>query len=135
MTEEILGRVQAAVSAAGLWAELETDWVLLDAELMPWSLKASGLLRTQYAAVGAAAGAVFPGVLAALEGAVERGVDLRDLLVKQREQAADAAAFTDAYRRYCWTTDGLEGVRLAPFQVLAVEGAVWPLSRTTSSSV
>ncbi|WP_405930756.1 polynucleotide kinase-phosphatase [Streptomyces sp. NBC_00827] len=122
VTEEILGRVQAAVSAAGLWAELETDWVLLDAELMPWSLKASGLLRTQYAAVGAAAGAVFPGVLAALEGAVERGVDLRDLLVKQRERAADAAAFTDAYRRYCWTTDGLEGVRLAPFQVLAVQG-------------
>ncbi|WP_405906231.1 polynucleotide kinase-phosphatase [Streptomyces sp. NBC_00828] len=122
VTEEILGRVRAAVSAAGLWAELETDWVLLDAELMPWSLKASGLLRTQYAAVGAAAGAVFPGVLAALEGAVERGVDLRDLLVKQRERAADAAAFTDAYRRYCWTTDGLEGVRLAPFQVLAVQG-------------
>lgn len=122
VTEEILGRVRAAVSAAGLWAELETDWVLLDAELMPWSLKASGLLRTQYAAVGAAAGAVFPGVLAALEGAVERGVDLRDLLVKQRERAADAAAFTDAYRRYCWTTDGLEGVRLAPFQILAVQG-------------
>ncbi|MFD3931013.1 polynucleotide kinase-phosphatase [Streptomyces sp. NPDC058614] len=122
VTEEILGRVRAAVSAAGLWAELETDWVLLDAELMPWSLKASGLLRTQYAAVGAAAGAVFPGVLAALEGAVERGVDLRDLLVKQQERAADAAAFTDAYRRYCWTTDGLEGVRLAPFQILAVQG-------------
>lgn len=122
VTEEILGRVRAAVSAAGLWAELETDWVLLDAELMPWSLKASGLLRTQYAAVGAAAGAVFPGVLAALEGAVARGVDLRDLLAKQRERAADAAAFTDAYRRYCWTTDGLEGVRLAPFQILAVQG-------------
>lgn len=122
VTEEILGRVRAAVSAAGLWAELETDWVLLDAELMPWSLKASGLLRTQYAAVGAAARAVFPGVLAALEGAVARGVDLRDLLAKQRERAADAAAFTDAYRRYCWTTDGLEGVRLAPFQILAVQG-------------
>ena len=34
----------------------------------------------------------------------------------------DAAAFTDAYRRYCWTTDGLDGVRLAPFQILAVQG-------------
>ncbi|MEU1024806.1 polynucleotide kinase-phosphatase, partial [Streptomyces sp. NPDC005904] len=39
-----------------------------------------------------------------------------------RERAADAAAFTDAYRRYCWPTDGLEGVRLAPFQILAVQG-------------
>lgn len=122
VTEAILGRVREAVSAAGLWDELETDWLLLDAELMPWSLKASGLLRAQYAAVGAASGAAFPGALAALEGAAARGVDVGDLLVKQRNRAADAAAFTDAYRRYCWTTDGLEGVRLAPFQVLAVQG-------------
>ncbi|MFK0020211.1 polynucleotide kinase-phosphatase [Streptomyces sp. NPDC090798] len=122
VTEEILGRLREAVTAAGLWEELRTDWLLLDAELMPWSLKASGLLRSQYAAVGAAAGAAFPGALAALEGAAERGVDVRELLGKQRERAADAAAFTEAYRRYCWPTDGLEGVRLAPFQILAVQG-------------
>ncbi|MDX3691999.1 polynucleotide kinase-phosphatase [Streptomyces europaeiscabiei] len=121
-TELVLGRVREAMTAAGLWDELETDWVLLDAELMPWSLKASGLLRTQYAAVGAASGAVFPGALAALEGAVARGVDVSELLGKQRERAADAAAFTDAYRRYCWPTEGLDGVRLAPFQILAVQG-------------
>ncbi|MFJ6833843.1 polynucleotide kinase-phosphatase [Streptomyces sp. NPDC091209] len=122
VTEEILGRVRAAATEAGLWEELDTDWILLDAELMPWSLKASGLLRSQYAAVGAASGAVFPGVLTALEGAAARGVDVGDLLTRQRERAADAQAFTDAYRRYCWTTDGLEGVRLAPFQILAVQG-------------
>lgn len=122
VTEEILGRVRAAATEAGLWKELETDWLLLDAELLPWSLKASGLLRSQYAAVGAASGAAFPGALAALEGAAERGVDVGDLLARQRERAADAEAFTDAYRRYCWTTEGLDGVRLAPFQILAVQG-------------
>ncbi|MGW3725175.1 polynucleotide kinase-phosphatase [Streptomyces sp. NPDC000851] len=122
VTEEILGRLRTAVGEAGLWDELETDWLLLDAELMPWSLKASGLLRSQYAAVGAASGAVFPGALTALEGAAARGVDVAGLLSRQRERAADAAAFTEAYRRYCWTTDGLNGVRLAPFQILAVQG-------------
>ncbi|MFF7467335.1 polynucleotide kinase-phosphatase [Streptomyces sp. NPDC008092] len=122
VTEEILGRIRASVDAAGLWDELATDWLLLDAELLPWSLKASGLLRTQYAAVGAASGAVFPGALAALERAAGRGVDLGELRDRQRERAADAAAFTDAYRRYCWTTEGLDGVRLAPFQILAVQG-------------
>jgi len=121
-TEEILGRVRTAIGEAGLWAELETEWLLLDAELMPWSLKAMGLLRGQYAAVGAAAGAVFPGALAALEGAAARGVDVSDLLARQRERADAASAFTDAYRRYCWTTDGLDGVRLAPFQILAAQG-------------
>ncbi|MEV6958123.1 polynucleotide kinase-phosphatase [Streptomyces sp. NPDC051207] len=122
VTEEVLARLRTAVDQAGLWAELDTDWLLLDAELMPWSLKASGLLRSQYAAVGAASGAVFPGALAALEGAAARGVDVADLLARQRDRASDAAAFTAAYRRYCWTTDGLEGVRLAPFQILAVQG-------------
>ncbi|MEU0970688.1 polynucleotide kinase-phosphatase [Streptomyces sp. NPDC005917] len=122
VTEAILGRIRAAVDTAGLWDELATDWLLLDAELMPWSLKAAGLLRTQYAAVGAASGAVFPGALAALEGAAARGVDVSGLLTRQRARASDAAAFTDAYRRYCWTTEGLDGVRLAPFQLLAVQG-------------
>ncbi|CAM5396278.1 Polynucleotide kinase-phosphatase OS=Streptomyces tendae OX=1932 GN=GUR47_32130 PE=4 SV=1 [Streptomyces tendae] len=122
VTEEILDRLRTAVGEAGLWDELATDWLLLDTELMPWSLKASGLLRSQYAAVGAASGAVSPGALAALEGAAARGVEVRDLLDRQRERAADAAAFTDAYRRYCWPTDGLDGVRLAPFQILAFQG-------------
>ncbi|MFE3827794.1 polynucleotide kinase-phosphatase [Streptomyces sp. NPDC059092] len=122
VTEEILGRLRTAVTAADLWRELDTDWLLLDAELMPWSLKATGLLRTQYAAVGAAAGAAFPAVTGALEAAVARGVPVAGLLAEQRERAADATAFTEAYRRYCWTTDGLDGVRLAPFQLLAARG-------------
>ncbi|CAL9428220.1 Bis(5'-nucleosyl)-tetraphosphatase, symmetrical [Streptomyces sp. enrichment culture] len=122
LTEEILDRVRTAACEAGLWDELETDWLLLDAELMPWSLKASGLLRSQYAAVGAASGAVLPEALSALQGAAARGVDVAGLLTRTGERATDAAAFTEAYRRYCWTTDGLDGVRLAPFQILAVQG-------------
>ncbi|MGX2993954.1 polynucleotide kinase-phosphatase [Streptomyces sp. JNUCC 64] len=121
-TEEVLGRVRAAATSAGLWDSLDTDWLLLDAELMPWSLKARGLLRTQYAAVGAAAGAVLPGAVAALEAAAKRGAPVGDLLDRQRGRAEDTTAFTEAYRRYCWTTDGLDGVRLAPFQFLAVRG-------------
>ncbi|GAA1902300.1 polynucleotide kinase-phosphatase [Streptantibioticus ferralitis] len=122
MTERLLGRLRGSVEAAGLWDELGSDWLLLDAELLPWSLKASGLLRRQYAAVGAASRAVFPGALAALGDAAARGVDVEELLARQRERAADASAFTEAYRRYCWPTVDLDGVRFAPFQLLAVEG-------------
>ncbi|MGW3595365.1 polynucleotide kinase-phosphatase [Streptomyces sp. NPDC005167] len=122
LTEVILGRLRTAVTAAGLWDEWDTDWVLLDAELMPWSLKAGGLLRSQYAAVGAASGAVLPGANAELAAAAARGVDVADLAARQQERTADAAAFTDAYRRYCWSTEGLDGVRIAPFQILAVRG-------------
>ncbi|MYS39543.1 polynucleotide kinase-phosphatase [Streptomyces sp. KhCrAH-43] len=122
LTETVLGRLRAAVTAAGLWEEWDTDWVLLDAELMPWSLKAGGLLRSQYAAVGAASGAVLPAATGALAAAAARGVDVGALVDRQRDRAEDAAAFTEAYRRYCWSTEGLDGVRLAPFQILAVRG-------------
>ncbi|MEU7512709.1 polynucleotide kinase-phosphatase [Streptomyces sp. NPDC042898] len=123
VTEQVLDRLRTAIGAAGLWDELGTDWLLLDGELMPWSLKSAGLLRSQYAAVGAASGAVLPGAVEALERASARGVEgLDGLLAKQRERQVDAAAFTEAYRRYCWPTQGLEGVRFAPFQLLAARG-------------
>jgi protein phosphatase len=32
--------------------------------------------------------------------------------------------YVDAYRRYCWPTDGLRGLKLAPFHILASEGHV-----------
>ncbi|AQS67049.1 hypothetical protein B1H29_09045 [Streptomyces pactum] len=120
VSEAILDRLRTAIGEAGLWDELATDWLLLDAELMPWSLKASGLLRSQYAAVGAASGAVFPGALAALEGAGARGVDVTGLLEHQR--ARSAAAFTDATAGTAgaptaWTASAHEAV----FGVLALE--------------
>ncbi|WP_425582383.1 polynucleotide kinase-phosphatase, partial [Streptomyces synnematoformans] len=71
-TEQVLARVRAAATAAGLWTELDTDWLLLDAELLPWSLKAGGLLRQQYAAVGAASRELVPVALAALDAARTR---------------------------------------------------------------
>ncbi|WP_431041714.1 polynucleotide kinase-phosphatase [Streptomyces sp. P1-3] len=126
VTEQVLAPIREAVTGTGLWDELGTDWLLVDAELLPWSLKASGLLRTQYAAVGAAAGAAFPGAVAALEAAAARGVEgvggADGLLGRQRDRAAHAAAFTEAYRRYCWPVDGLDGMRFAPFQLLAAQG-------------
>ncbi|WP_405978102.1 polynucleotide kinase-phosphatase [Streptomyces sp. NBC_00158] len=122
LTEEFLARLRTAVDRAGLWEELGTDWLLFDGELLPWSLKSTGLLRNQYAAVGAASRAVLPDAVAALEAAAARGVDTGALLERHRGRAADAAAFTEAYRRYCWSTDGLDGVRFAPFQLLAAAG-------------
>jgi polynucleotide kinase-phosphatase len=124
ITEGLLGRVRTAADRAGLWDELGTDWLLLDCELLPWSAKAMGLLRDQYAAVGAAARAGLGATIAALEQAAGRGLEVGHLLEAQAGRRAAADAFTAAYGRYCWPTSGLDGVRLAPFQVLASEGSV-----------
>jgi protein phosphatase len=125
LTGELLTGLRDAVERAGLFEELDTSWVLLDAELLPWSAKAEQLLRDQYAAVGAAARASLPVAVAALEQASRSGVDVTALLERTRSRAANADAFTAAYRRYCWPTDGLGGVRLAPFQLLATEARTY----------
>jgi len=125
LTEELLERLRTSVTAASLWDELDTGWLLLDTELLPWSAKAEDLLRHQYAAVGAAARAAMPAAVSTLQAAAERGLDVAELLARTSARACNAQAFTEAYRRYVWPTMGLDGVQLAPFQLLASEGRVW----------
>lgn len=43
-------------AVATLFEELDSAWLALDCELLPWSAKAMGLIQDQYASVGAAAG-------------------------------------------------------------------------------
>jgi len=123
LNSALLGRVRDAVASAGLFDELGTAWLLLDAELMPWSAKAGQLLREQYAAVGAAAHAALPAAVSVLTAAAARGLDVAALTGRSSARLANADAFTAAYQRYCWPTSGLDGVRIAPFAVLASEGA------------
>jgi protein phosphatase len=124
---ELLARVTRAVSAAGLWTELETDWLVLDCELLPWSAKAGDLLRSQYAPVAAAARAALEAGVELTRSAVSRGVDAADLLGGLIERRAQAALFADAYRRYCWRVRAVDDLKLAPFQILAGERAVHAL--------
>jgi len=126
LTAALVSRVCAAAASAGLFDELGTDWLLLDTELLPWNVKAAQLLRDQYAAVGAAARAALPAAVSVLADAAARDLPgAQAMLDRTRERSANAAAFTAAYRRYCWETSGLDGVRVAPFQLLASEGAVY----------
>ncbi|MCA9570990.1 MAG: polynucleotide kinase-phosphatase, partial [Myxococcales bacterium] len=123
----LLERVRGAIEAQGLWEALATDWVLLDAELMPWSTKAMGLLEGQYAPVGQAARRSTSAALDALRLAAARHADAPDvqaLAERMDRRRADAVAYTAAYRRYCWDVAGVGDLRLAPFHLLASEGAV-----------
>jgi protein phosphatase len=46
------------------------------------------------------------------------------LLERTRARSDDAADFVDAYRRYCWPVRTVDDLKLAPFHLLASEGAV-----------
>ncbi|HET6708355.1 polynucleotide kinase-phosphatase, partial [Amycolatopsis sp.] len=118
--DALLADVRTA--AAGLFDSLDSGWLLLDAELLPWSAKAGSLIADQYASVGAAAQAVLPSAVSALATAAARGIDVSELLARTASRASTVDSYRTAYRRYCRPTSGLDGVRLAPFQLLASEG-------------
>ncbi|GAA4907608.1 polynucleotide kinase-phosphatase [Stackebrandtia albiflava] len=122
LTAGLLERIRSAVTAAGLWDRWQTGWLVLDAELLPWSVKAGRLIRDQYASVSAAAGAALPEAVAVLAAAADRGLDVAPLLARETRRLDNAARFRDAFAAYCRPVDGLNGVELAPFQFLAAEG-------------
>jgi polynucleotide kinase-phosphatase len=127
-TTELIDRLR--IAAAPLFQSLGTDWLALDCELLPWSAKAMELIKSQYASVGAAARHVLPEALASLERAADRGLDIGILAARMRGRLANATAFRDAFAAYCRSGDGLDGVTLAPFHILAAEGRALALSES-----
>ena len=124
VTGALLDRVRAAADARGLWGRLDTDWFILDAEVLPWSAKAKALIQRLYAAVGAAGTAALGAAHESMAETARRGVDVEALATRTTSRAGHVAAYVDSYRRYCWDVDGTDGVEIAPFQILAAEGEV-----------
>jgi polynucleotide kinase-phosphatase len=123
--KEFVGRVNQCLTKTNFWEKFNTDWVCLDAELMPWSAKAQALLKDQYAAVGAAAGGALPEVEKALQLAFDRGIkDALPSLGKFAVKNNAISKYVKAYQNYCWTVDTIDDYKLAPFHILATEGQV-----------
>ncbi len=126
---QFLDRVRAALTSANVWGTLNTTWVCLDCELMPWSAKAQELLKSQYAAVGAAGRAALPRAVDALAQAADRlaGEERGKaelILAESRRRDERVGQFVAAYRQYCWPVNALTDLKLAPFHLLASEGRV-----------
>lgn len=123
---ELISRLSNAMTAAGFWEEFATDWAVLDCELMPWSAKAQQLLRSQYAPVGLSASANLTASVSWLEKAADRleSEEINALKDQYSRRLECAEHYKAAYRHYCWPVASLDDYKLAPFHVLATEGAV-----------
>jgi protein phosphatase len=122
---ELLNRIRSAMDSSGFWEEFDTGWACLDCELMPWSVKAQSLLRSQYAAVGAAGTASLPKAIELLGQANERlGEGVSDILQRYQHRHKSVGQFIDAYRHYCWSVESINDLKLAPFHLMATENAV-----------
>ena len=123
MEAAVVGRVAAAMQTTGLWDQLGTDWILLDAEVMPWSAKAQDLLKRQYLPTVAAAEASAAALLEAISSAV-RSEELDTLHSQAEMRLSNARLMGQTIDGYCWASDTIEDYRIAPFHILATEGQV-----------
>jgi protein phosphatase len=124
MTQAVLDRVRAALDATSMWEELATDWVLIDAEIMPWSAKASGLIENQYASVAAASQAGLSAALRATDRAAARGIDIGAVRDRLTDRAERARKYASVWAPFTWAVASVDDLRIAPFHILASEGAV-----------
>lgn len=135
----LLDRLDAVLTKTGFWEDFQTDWVCLDTELMPWSEKAQGLIHSQYAPTGNAGTGGLSAAVRALQKACRRqnnavevnqetsgqNVDPAMLLERYKAKQDDMERYIKAYREYCWTVNGMDDYRIAPFHILACEGKVF----------
>lgn len=121
---DLLVRLDAALTRAGLWEGLQSDWIALDCELLPWSAKAEDLLRNQYAPTGAAAAAMLEAAVSRLDQAQGSGLELGALPQTAHERRQAIEHYIQTYRRYCWKVSGPADLKLAPFHILAHEASV-----------
>ncbi|MBU3888757.1 polynucleotide kinase-phosphatase [Methylosinus sp. KRF6] len=121
--EALLARLRSACDSAGLWETLASDWLLFDTEIMPWSAKASALIEQQYAPVAAASHAGLALAHDAAARAAARGVPVEALRDRLASRAEKAARYGEAWKPYVWPVRSLDDLRIAPFHLLASEGA------------
>ena len=128
LEEQVLELAQKALTESDFWQRHKTDWVCLDCEIMPWSLKATELLQTQYAAVGAAATPATGKTLASFEMAnkrdMEKNQSFYEMLGRLRETAQLVDLYKKSYQQYCWPFTSIKDLKIAPFHILASEGVV-----------
>ncbi|MDE6035408.1 MAG: polynucleotide kinase-phosphatase [Ruminococcus sp.] len=136
---ELLKRLDKVLTDNNFWTDFNTEWVCLDTELMPWSAKAQGLIKTQYAPVGNAGKNSLDMAVKLLEKACSResintevsaltsgqNTNLNSILEKYRFRRDAIEKYVTAYREYCWTVKNTDDFRIAPFHILAVEGNVF----------
>ncbi|MEH7745563.1 polynucleotide kinase-phosphatase [Neobacillus drentensis] len=117
LEEQILQVLHADLSR--YFEKYNTDFVLLDAEILPWNLKAKELIMNQYAHVGEMALLDRSKLKGQLEKAAANGKDVASWLAETDEKIQNAKVFNEVYQKYCWETEGLAGIQIAPFHALA----------------
>lgn len=119
LEEQIVAQLNTDLMKSGYFEKYNTDFVLLDAEILPWNLKAKELIFNQYAHVGEMALLDRSKLKDSLQNAYDDGKDVLGWIQENEVEIQNAKIFNEVYQKYIWNTEGLEGIQIAPFHTLA----------------
>ena len=117
--KEVLHKLNEELKNKGYFEKYETDYVLLDAEIMPWNLKAKELISNQYAHVAENAILDRSKLKTKLEDAAQENSDLGRFLEEIEKKLENAKTFKEVFQKYCWDIEGAKKIQIAPFHILA----------------
>jgi protein phosphatase len=127
---QILTRLADSLSRVAIWEKWQTDWLALDCEILPWNLKAQGLLGEQYLPTAEAGHAALTATQTLLEQAIARGLhsealDLTALQAQTGSSLATIARYQQTIAGYLWEVADIDKIAFAPFHLLATEGKTY----------
>ena len=117
--EQLILKINQDLHESGYFERYDTDYVLLDAEIMPWNLKAKELISSQYAHVAENAILDRTMLKEKIEKAVHENADLKGWLEEYELKLENAHTFKEVFQKYCWEIEDLNSIQIAPFHVLA----------------
>ncbi|WP_042477288.1 AAA family ATPase [Bacillus ndiopicus] len=112
----IVHKLHAELVAKNYFEKMDTDFVLLDAEILPWNLKAQPLIDEQYAHVAEHALMDRQKLATKLQTTL---VDVTEWQQQYKELLRNAVRFDAVYQNYCWSVEDLSAIQIAPFHILA----------------
>lgn len=122
---ELLEKINKALTKADFWDKFNTTWVCLDCEIMPWSFKALDLVKNQYASVGIAGKIALDSISKEIEHLKQRNLDVSELEKIFLPKKENISKFIASYKNYCQEVDSINDIKVAPFHILATEKNVY----------
>lgn len=116
---KILMKINQDLLEHGYFEKHGTDYLLLDAEIMPWNLKAKALISSQYAHVSENAILDRTKLKEKIESAVGEIEELKAWLEEYDQKLKNAHTFKEVFQKYCWEIEDVNSIQIAPFHVLA----------------
>ncbi|MGI8349211.1 polynucleotide kinase-phosphatase [Niallia circulans] len=119
LEEKILTKLHYDLTTVNYFDKNQTDWVLLDAEILPWNLKAKDLIIQQYAHVAEMSVMDRDKIYEQLLCAQQNGMAVNGWVEEFAQKRQNAQSFSEVYNQYCWEIQQLEDIKIAPFHILA----------------